>query len=275
MKLIRFLKRKNADPEPKRVLSDGPDAKQVLDEIESDVYAHLKPLGFRRFGRTLHRFVSGDLSQVVSFQVRREMLEPSDKFCVNLGIRIPECAERKFLPVNEKKYYSEAECTLRSRLGTVSGSGEVWFSITENTEAITKRIIEELDRYVLPVFDVLCSREAILARRRDYPQMDTLNNRLISLEECFIYGHLGNMEKAKERFDVYYQSKVDERDHGRTVFLKKGERLSSDQGTVYAAEDGFYTVFNCKTLQRQLDRLDQLAVELGFRDGPDNSPNDS
>ena len=189
--------------------AEVPDAKQVLDEIEAAVYAHLKPLGFRKFGRTLHRFVSGDLSQVVNFQVWREILEPSDKFCVNLGIRIPECAERKFHPVTDKKYYSEASCTLRSRLGTVSGSGEVWFSITENTEAITKRIIEELDRYVLPVFDVLCSREAILAKRRDYPQMDTLGRYVIPLEECFIYGYLGDLEKARERFEAYYRSKVD------------------------------------------------------------------
>lgn len=266
MKLIRFLKRKNADPEPKRVLSDGPEAKQVLDEIEAAVYARLKPLGFRKFGRTLHRFVSGDLSQVVSFQVWREMLEPSDKFCVNLGIRVPECAERKFHPVNDKKYYSEAECTLRSRLGTVSGSGEVWFSITENTEALTKRILDELDRYALPVFDVLCSREAILAMRRDYPQMDTLGRHLIPLEECFIYGHLGNMERAKERFDAYYASKVDERDNGQTVYLEKGERRHTDQGTVYAAEAGYYTVFNNRTLQMQLENLDRLAVELGFQE---------
>ena len=194
------------------------------------------------------------------------MLEPSDKFCVNLGIRIPECAERKFHPVTDKKYYSEASCTLRSRLGMVSGNGEVWFSITENTEALTKRIIEELDRYVLPVFDVLCSREAILAKRRDYPQMDTMSRHLIPLEECFIYGHLGDPEKAGERFDAYYQSKVDERDNGRTVFLKKGERRHTEQGTVYATEDGYYTIFDNKTIQRHLDYLDQLAVELGLRE---------
>lgn len=38
------------------------------DEIEAAVYAQLKPLGFRKYGRTLHRFVSGDLSQVIHFQ---------------------------------------------------------------------------------------------------------------------------------------------------------------------------------------------------------------
>ena len=41
---------------------------QTVDEIESAVYAHIKPYGFKKHGRTLHRFVSGDISQVIHFQ---------------------------------------------------------------------------------------------------------------------------------------------------------------------------------------------------------------
>ncbi len=36
---------------------------QMIDEIESAVYAHIKPYGFKKHGRTLHRFVSEDISQ--------------------------------------------------------------------------------------------------------------------------------------------------------------------------------------------------------------------
>lgn len=271
--MLRLLKKKNTiaqSPDPGPSTTEKSDAKQTLDEIEAAVYAHLKPLGFRKHGRTLHRFVSGDISQVVSFQVYRNMMEPSDKFCVNLGIRIPECAERTFHPVNDKKYYSEASCTLRSRLGMVSGNGEVWFSITENTEALTKRIIEELDRYALPVFDVLCSREAILARRRDYPQIDTLNRNLILLEECFIYGYLGDLEKAKERFDVYYQEAVAKYDRicrdGEKIYLNKGERCIVGGQEIHADHSGYYTVFNPIPVRRHIEYLDKLAVELGFRE---------
>lgn len=257
---------------PNAASTEVPDAKQVLDEIEAAVYAHLKPLGFRKFGRTLHRFVSSDLSQVVNFQVWREMLESSDKFCVNLGIRVPECAVRTFHPVNDKKYYSAAACTLRSRLGMVSGSREVWFSLFENTEALTKHIIEELDRYVLPVFDVLCSREAILAKRRDYPQMDTLNNRLIPLEECFIFGHLGNMEKAKERFAENYQEAVARYEkicrEGEQIYLNKGEGCIVGGREIHADHSGYYTVFNPIPWRKHIEYLDRLAVELGFREPP-------
>lgn len=41
---------------------------QIVDDIEAAVYAHIRPYGFRKYGRTLHRFVSGDISQVIHFQ---------------------------------------------------------------------------------------------------------------------------------------------------------------------------------------------------------------
>ena len=41
---------------------------QIVDEIEAAVYEHVKPYGFKKHGRTLHRFVSEDISQVIHFQ---------------------------------------------------------------------------------------------------------------------------------------------------------------------------------------------------------------
>lgn len=38
-----------------------------LDYIENTVYLQMKPLGFRKHGRVLHRFVSEDISQVIQF----------------------------------------------------------------------------------------------------------------------------------------------------------------------------------------------------------------
>ena len=269
--MLRFLKKNNTAEKPTDSVQasvEKPDIKKVLDEIEAAVYAHLKPLGFRKHGRTLHRFVSGDISQVVSFQVYRNMMEPSDKFCVNLGIRVPECAERKFQPSIEKTYYQEQECTLRSRLGSVSGRKEAWFSLCDDPTQTVKAIIEELDYFVLPVYDVLCSREAILSKRPDYPHMDTMNRHLIVLEKCFIYGHLGDVEKAQEQFEQYYRLVLDELKNGTRVFLRKGQHMYSDQRTVFADHDGYYTVFFSDAKRRHLEYLDQLAVELGFREPP-------
>lgn len=89
---------------------------QIVDEIEATVYEHIKPYGFKKHGRTLHRFVSEDISQVIHFQSGMPSHGMSGLLCVNLGIRIPECSERTFQPQAEKKkYYHEYECTIRSR----------------------------------------------------------------------------------------------------------------------------------------------------------------
>ena len=40
----------------------------IIDEIEAAVLDFVKPYGFKKHGRTLHRFVSGDISQVIHFQ---------------------------------------------------------------------------------------------------------------------------------------------------------------------------------------------------------------
>ena len=86
---------------------------QIVDEIEAAVYEHVKPYGFKKHGRTLHRFVSEDISQVIHFQSGMPSHGMSGLLCVNLGIRIPECSERTFQPQAEKKkYYHEYECMM-------------------------------------------------------------------------------------------------------------------------------------------------------------------
>ena len=95
---------------------------QIVDEIEAAVYVHVRPYGFKKYGRTLHRFVSEDISQVIHSQSGMPAHGMGGLLCVNVGIRIPECSDRVFQPKTEKKkYYHDYDCTIRSRLGTVSG----------------------------------------------------------------------------------------------------------------------------------------------------------
>ena len=75
----------------------------VLDEIENAVYKELKPHGFRRYGRTLHRFVPGDISQVIHFQLGEARRGENHLLYVNVGIRVPECVERSFAAELEQK----------------------------------------------------------------------------------------------------------------------------------------------------------------------------
>ena len=240
---------------------------QIVDKIELAVYEHIKPCGFKKHGRTLHRFVSEDISQVIHFQSGMPTHGMSGLLCVNLGIRIPECSERMFQPETEKKkYYHEYECTIRSRLGIVSGKKETWYDLHKKIDKIIKSIIDEIDQYVLPAYEALNSRNAILAHRKDYPLLDNMVN-LVSLEECMIYGHLGDFEKAKELFELYYQSAVEEYNdlvkNGRKQYLQKGERVVYMGQDITAEKDGYVTLYGAN--HGHIDYLDELAVSLGFR----------
>ena len=240
---------------------------QIVDEIEAAVLEHVKPYGFKKYGRTLHRFVSQDISQVIHFQSGMPTDGMSGLLCVNLGIRIPECSEQTFQPQTEKKkYYHEYECTIRSRLGIVSGKKETWYDLHKKTDKIIKSIIDEIDQYVLPAYEILNSRDAILTHRREYPLLDNLVHSVV-LEECMIFGHLGNIEKAKQLFEEYYQTAVKEYNdlvkNGHKQYLKKGERVVLMGQDITAEKDGYVTLYGAN--HGHIDYLDELAVSLGLR----------
>ena len=179
---------------------------ESIDIIENAVYAELKPLGFRKHGRTLHRFVDGDISQVINFQCGQAYREETHLMWVNIGIRVPECELRSFEPEeNLKKYYHEYNCNMRSRLGEVKGENETTYNLHGSIEEITADILGQIREYVLPAFDVLKNRQAILEKRREYQNFDKLNCRLILLEDAMIYGRIGEIDKASELFNSYYR----------------------------------------------------------------------
>lgn len=90
---------------------------------------------------------------------------------------------------------------------------------------------------------------------------------LVPLEECMIYGHLGNIEKAKALFEEYYQSAVDEYNdllkNGRKHYLKKGDRVVYMDQDITAEKEGYVTLYRAD--HRPIEYLDELAVTLGLR----------
>ncbi len=137
---------------------------------------------------------------------------------------------------------------------------------------IAADIIERIKKYVIPVFDVLNSRKSILLYRANYPSFDQLGNHLITLEEAIIYGRSGDIEKASELFNKYYQNvlskyKVD-LENGKETYLHKGERMvyrntkTGKTETIIADKDG-YVVTNCAN-RCHIDYLETLATQLGI-----------
>lgn len=175
-----------------------------IDAIENAVYSAVKQYGFREHRRNLYRFVSGDISQAIEFQCGQSYLNETHLMWVRTGINVPECKERRFDPIEIKKYYSVSACNIRSSLGEIKPRGkEMTYDLKGDIDKITESIVNELLNEVIPVFNILSSREAILLHRRDYPTFDTLNNHLILLDESMIYGHMGDLTKAKELFYKY------------------------------------------------------------------------
>lgn len=213
------------------------DTEKVLDIIEKAVYAVVKPYGFRKHGRTLHRFVSCDISQVINFQLGQAHHGETHLLRVNVGIRVPECMTRSFIPEKTtKKYYHEYECNIRSHLGIVEGKKESCYDLRQSSDEIISDIIRQVQEYVIPVFETLNSRDSILSRRRDYPQFDLLNHHLILLEEAMIYGRCGEIAKATDTFRRYYH------------LFGTGQLAQKDR----------------RAIQGHLHYLDGLASELGI-----------
>ena len=181
----------------------------AVDKIEATVQKEIKKLGFRKHGRTLCRFTGPeeDIAQIINFQTGMSWREETHLLKVNVAIRVPECEERNFVDhLEKKKYYQEYEANIRSSLGEIDGeeySRE--FNLKEEIlEEIEQEIIDDILNKVIPVFDILNSRENILLYRKEYPNFDKLQQHLILLEEAMIYGRLGNMEKARQRFEEHY-----------------------------------------------------------------------
>lgn len=173
---------------------------RALDLVQEAVYAVLKPYGFRKHGRLFHRFVEGDISQVVEFQRGQAYREETHLFWVNVGIRIPECQLRSFSPEEKKKYYHEYECNMRWTLGEKSKKKTGEYNLNKPVEPIVEDIVTRLNTSVLPMFDKLNSRAAILEKRKEYPQFWP-NHPL--LDSALIYGRRGEINQALKLLLAY------------------------------------------------------------------------
>lgn len=172
------------------------EATKALDEVQDAVYALLKPLGFRKHGRLFHRFVEGDISQVVEFQRGQAYREETHLFWVSVGIRVPECQLRSFVPEeNAKKFYHEWQCNLRWTVGEKSKKQTGAYNLRKPVEPIIADVLARLSTSVLPMFDVLSSRDAILEKRMNYPQLWPQQH---LLDSALIAGRRGDMLRATE-----------------------------------------------------------------------------
>ena len=157
------------------------EATKALDEVQQAMYEVLKPLGFRKHGRVFHRFVDGDVSQVVELQRGQAYREETHLFWVSVGVRVPECQLRTFAPVADgKRFYHEWQCNLRWTVGERSKKQNGSYNLRKPVEPIIADILARLTSAVLPMY---------------YPQLWPMHH---LLDSALIAGRRGDIARATE-----------------------------------------------------------------------------
>jgi len=145
--------------------------KAHLDSVQSEIYSFLKPLGFKKKGRTFNRQTENGIYQVINLQSGRydfgdKYVIPGirenyyGKFTVNLGVLVKELYELDFHKKG-KDFYQEYSCQIRDRLSNLTIGQDYWWTITPSTKEIAREIIDGLNSKGLNWLDTFDTREKI------------------------------------------------------------------------------------------------------------------
>lgn len=188
------------------------DIKSQLNIIEKEVFATLKPLGFKKNGRTFNRTSEDGIVQVVNFQSEKHKTEENyfvdgvrenlyGKFVVNLGVCIESLYKFEF-PNDNNKYYKEYDCQIRERLGKLLTGQDYWWTITDDNKRMTDEIIDGLATNGLKWFSGIETKEKIIANYDYLPYNSSPATKLnIALIVWF-----DDKEKGSQLFREYYHS---------------------------------------------------------------------
>jgi len=208
MGLFDFLKSKKLSK------STSPDTtktdfKTSLDLIEKSIFTTLKPLGFKKKGRTFNREIEKGIFQVINFQSGQYPIGPNyevpglrenlyGKFTVNLGVCISSLYKLRY-PIENKIFYKEYECQIRVRLGPLLKGRDYWWTVEDN---ITD-IIEEINTGILTVgnkwFEGVDSKEKIIENFGIPPYISTP---IAKLDVALIVW-LEDKDRGTELFNAY------------------------------------------------------------------------
>jgi hypothetical protein len=175
---------------------------QTLDTLQVATHSFLKPLGFRKKGRSHNRHSAGGLTHVVTFQMGQYPIGDNHvisrmresyygQFWVNLAVFLP-CVyevERQQPPPD---FVQEYDCTIRQRLGTLAFGEDRCFDLTSDTMALTKELVVLLDRFGLIFLEQFQTYQDALSYYDRHGNLPFQNMGRASLEAAIIAFHMGN-----------------------------------------------------------------------------------
>lgn len=208
---------------------------QRLDLIQKELVKLLKPLGFRRKGRTLSRLVDTDMLQLIALQAgpfeigaplppEAAHLRPNfyGKFTVNLGVFVPEMFERANPGYSPRGVISDAHCSIRTRLSHITSHEDYWWSLDEEPEVLIDEIGSLLIGVGIPFLERFSSRDLIVRDWVDFNEQELCLSGVPRLDVAMIHWKRGDFGAAKILFETHYAEYLkDPRNLGHGPYVKE------------------------------------------------------
>ena len=137
---------------------------QIIDGLIRDfVHPTLKPVGFRRQGRTWNRAVN-DVVHVMNVQGSDSNYGDTGKFTINMGVYVPS-AHRYLWGFPQKQFVTEPLCMIRQRPAQLAYGRDHWWSFDSTTDLaqLGDDVRSAIVRHALPFLAPLDSIAAVLA----------------------------------------------------------------------------------------------------------------
>lgn len=177
------------------------------------MYRLLKPLGFRRKGRTFNRQTEEGVLQIIALQAGPYEIGPPlpksvahlrpdlyGKFTVNLGVFVQEVFERTnpgFLP---RGVVSDAHCAIRTRLSHITSHVDTWWPLTNETETLVDEIGALLIDVGVPFLDRFGTRDQIVKRWVSFNENELRITLVARLDVAMVLLKRGDVEGARALF---------------------------------------------------------------------------
>lgn len=233
MGLFDFLKNKpklTDDKSDNQTLPNKDELKTRLDSIQKEIFNYLKPLGFKKKGRTFNRQTEDGIYQVINIQSGRyefgdKYVIPGfrenyyGKFTINLGVMVTDIYELESYN-KPKDIYQDYDCQIRTRLTHLTIKQDFWWPISNNTEEITKEIIQGLKSNGIQWLDTFESREKII---KNWGNMADSNSPRAKLDVALIVLRIDS-EKGKYLMQEYFD-KIDIRNGHKEYVKSLADRL--------------------------------------------------
>jgi hypothetical protein len=211
-----------------------------LDAIQAAVNSFLKPLEFRKKGRTYNRRTNDGLAHVINFQMGqfpigdnyvipgfRENLH--GKFAINLGVLLP-CVYEVERQRSASEFIQEYECTIRERLGTLGLDKGDWFEITDDVSTLATTIVSLLDRFGLVFLEQFRTYQDVLSYYNLHGILPFRSSHRAALDAALIAHHLGDDTLSKKLFGI--ASTTDNKGFKQHIAeIEKRIKLSPDLST--------------------------------------------